>query len=157
MAEAELDLEELDLEELEYVPMELKISDAYMHARILKAGYEGIVEDIHRGRISKRLFYRIRYSDGDLEDFELQDVIDYQRPVLVLTCCAGAYVEGRIKITCSSMSGTVLANVTVRDILSVRALRNSVARIIDEEESRLRLVSVDGNLLSDSLLCSALA
>ena len=146
---------ELDEEELEDVPIEEKESDAYMHARILKAGYEGIVEDIERGRISKRLFYRIKYSDGDLEHFELQDVIDYQRPPLVLLCRVAACVEGHIKITCSSMSRTVLANVTVKDSMSVCALRKTVARIIDAEERFLRLVSVDGHLLSDSLLCSS--
>ena len=141
---------ELDEEEVESISDLEELADPYLHSRIWKAGYGGFVEGLNRGIISKNVFYRIRYDDGDCEHFELQEVIDFQIPRLVFTCRLASCVTGHITVKCTSMSGIVLARVDCTNITLVGAWRQAVEGRIDAPESlSVQLVSEDGHLMAD--------
>ena len=145
-----MSVSELDEEALESISDLEELADPYLHSRIWKAGYGGFVETIERATISKSVLHRVRYDDGDIEHLELQEVIDFQVPRLVLTCRLASCVKGHIRVTCTSMSGIVLARVEGTNITLVGALRQAVAGMIEAKESlRVQLVSEDGHLMAD--------
>lgn len=72
------DMEEDVEEELEDLPEEEKMVDPLRHAKIRRIvngeEFDGEVEDIEQGKISKDRLYRIKYSDGDLEHLTEEQV-----------------------------------------------------------------------------------
>eukprot|EP00421_Protoceratium_reticulatum_P064010 CAMPEP_0168409666 /NCGR_PEP_ID=MMETSP0228-20121227/27301_1 /TAXON_ID=133427 /ORGANISM="Protoceratium reticulatum, Strain CCCM 535 (=CCMP 1889)" /LENGTH=187 /DNA_ID=CAMNT_0008423385 /DNA_START=56 /DNA_END=616 /DNA_ORIENTATION=+ len=69
-------------EELEELPELEKQADPLRHARIKRTvdgtEFEGEVEDIERGRITREWLYRIKYADGDLEHLTAAQVREMQ-------------------------------------------------------------------------------
>merc|ERR1711879_592212 len=69
-------------EELEDVPQEIKVKDPLYLMKIRrKIGgtvFTGQVEDIEMGKVSKDKLYRVRYSDGDLEHYTREQVLECQ-------------------------------------------------------------------------------
>merc|ERR1712039_535119 len=51
------------------------------NVRIQKDGFEGQVEDIEQGKVTKDRLYRIKYSDGDLEHFTAEQVREFMERV----------------------------------------------------------------------------
>merc|ERR1712087_757211 len=50
----------------------------FFNAKIFKDGFNGMVEDIEQGKITKEKLYRIKYDDGDLEHFTAAQVSEYR-------------------------------------------------------------------------------
>ncbi len=65
-------------EEVEDLLLAEKLVDPLREAKIKKTvdgqNFEGVVEDIAIGRISKKRFYRIKYNDGDMEHMTEEDL-----------------------------------------------------------------------------------
>merc|ERR1719343_1513495 len=65
-------------EEIIDLPEQEKIADRLYQATIRKeiggVHYDGIVEDIEMGSVSKERLYRIKYSDGDSEHLTADEV-----------------------------------------------------------------------------------
>merc|ERR1711879_86792 len=76
------DVEMGEDEELEDVPQEIKVKDPLYLMKIRrKIGgtvFTGQVEDIEMGKVSKDKLYRVRYSDGDLEHYTREQVLECQ-------------------------------------------------------------------------------
>ena len=62
-----------DEEPLDDIPEEDMLADPLYRARISHGGYNGVVEHIEQGAVTKERLYRILYDDGDTEHITSQE------------------------------------------------------------------------------------
>ena len=76
-------------ESLEDIPTDEELADPLYRARVSRGGFNGVIDRIERGAVTKERLYRVWYDDGDIEH------ITAQAATLAQMCAGFSTAKGR--------------------------------------------------------------